>query len=359
MRNVVHVVSVVVLFFLSIPSKASDFVDANGLAWKTRGDFSQCLRDMPADVILLRSCSLEPTVQDKTEVERASVRGYKNGRIVIDLKLSKKSKHIDGIAKDLLKLGLGTQDGYFKNVFESENPEHFQGFLNLFCSRGILCNSLVGKILTIAATELNAHSLERFNLEQKLAQEKLDLIDATNRLGRNTIRMSDKISPNTTLSVAQHHVAYTDATGKFPILSTFGAGPCVILAAYNRQDKRAALAHIDAGTELNCLGRIFGRIRESTDTPLEVHLAGGDSCSIDLICSLIGIVNNTKNVVIKSSNLNTYEANQLALDSTTGDIDDTFNIHRTYMVKDFDTILQIVGLPAAMGKYPLDEQKIN
>ena len=133
----------------------------------------------------------------------------------------------------------------------------------------------------------------------------------------------------------------------------------MILAVYNRQDKRAALAHIDAGTELSCLARMFGRIRDSNDTPLEVHLAGGDSGSTDLICSLIGIVNNTKNAVIKSSNLRTYESNQLALDSATGDIDDTFDIHKTYMGKDFNTILKLVGLRVTMGQYPLDEQSTN
>src|SRR5437899_396305 len=92
-----YIVSLAFFVFLSISSQASYFVDDNGLAWKTRGDFSQCLRDMPADVILLRSCSLEPA--NETEVKRASIRGYKNGRIVIELDLSKKSKHIDGIAK--------------------------------------------------------------------------------------------------------------------------------------------------------------------------------------------------------------------------------------------------------------------
>lgn len=67
-----------------------------------------------------------------------------------------------------------------------------------------------------------------------------------------------EFSPEDTVAVLQNEYAITHAEDKTPILGTFGAGPCVIVAIYDAINKIAILAHCDECSNINDLQDIVG-----------------------------------------------------------------------------------------------------
>jgi len=132
------------------------------------------------------------------------------------------------------------------------------------------------------------------------------------------------------IAVNQHDVAYTNSDSVRPILASSGAGPCVIMAVYNPKTKTAALTHIDIGTKMSSVREIFDELRSDGNDPLEIHLGGGNrsKASKRMLTRLIKEVDKQANVEIKSANLldENIEANDLAIDTRTGEIFTNFDI---------------------------------
>lgn len=65
--------------------------------------------------------------------------------------------------------------------------------------------------------------------------------------------------------VLQAEAGVTNAKGKWPIIGSFGADPCVILAIQDTGNKVAAIAHIDAGTDtVQAVGKLTESITEAS-----------------------------------------------------------------------------------------------
>ncbi len=58
--------------------------------------------------------------------------------------------------------------------------------------------------------------------------------------------MAEQINPKIAYAILQNEAGVTDYNAEKYILGSFGAGPCVIMTAFNPVSKIAALTHIDA-----------------------------------------------------------------------------------------------------------------
>ncbi|MBA4697266.1 MAG: hypothetical protein H2069_07760 [Legionella sp.] len=124
---------------------------------------------------------------------------------------------------------------------------------------------------------------------------------------------------NEAVMVLQHEYAITDAADKLPILGTFAAGPCVIVALYDDINEIALLAHVDAVTDLDPFSQLLNTTfsKENTVAHLSGGQVGAESLCIDVIKKLEE--NNIKilNIdILKSS----FEVDSLAIDSRNGQI---------------------------------------
>lgn len=129
-------------------------------------------------------------------------------------------------------------------------------------------------------------------------------------------------------NIPQHGVGYTDATSAKPILGSYGAGPCLIVAVYNPETKTAALSHVDELTLLHSITDIFYQLGKNSKEKLQVHLAGGDESSRNMVTEIINIISHTPNAEIISSDvLNPGGGSkQLAIDARTGEVFTEFKL---------------------------------
>ncbi|WP_392538620.1 hypothetical protein [Legionella sp. 227] len=122
-------------------------------------------------------------------------------------------------------------------------------------------------------------------------------------------------------AVLQHEIGITNNTSLKPILGSYGAGPCFIIAIWNATTKTALLAHVDALTSLSSVESLFKRISSDDNDILEVHLHGGDSSSKKQAAQIIELVENHENAKILSADVcHDGHSKSLAIDSRNGEV---------------------------------------
>lgn len=123
--------------------------------------------------------------------------------------------------------------------------------------------------------------------------------------------------PENTVCVVQHEYAVTQKGSAKPILGTFGASPCVILAIYDEQNKIALLAHIDAGTNLDSLQKTLAKMSIQHSV---AYIYGGnkeDPLEFDEVIAFV----KKNQIEIKSQALtSTSEPASFAINADTGKI---------------------------------------
>lgn len=136
---------------------------------------------------------------------------------------------------------------------------------------------------------LDARSIEQFKTameEQAVVQQQQTQFYA--QINKPLVNVNSVDFPKSAaFTIYQHDYGITTAKSRMPILGTWGAGPCVILALYNDKNKIAALAHIDTTAEVKSLENIFRHFDvEST----VAHLYGGDSSSFNKCLDIIEFI---------------------------------------------------------------------
>lgn len=118
--------------------------------------------------------------------------------------------------------------------------------------------------------------------------------------------------------VLQHEYAIAKETSIKPVLASFGAGPCLIVALYDTKNKVAVLSHVDSCTDLTSLPKnLFSEISiEST----VAHLFGGQESSKEMCLQILDLIERRG---IKIENLDIVrgfgeDAASLAIDVRTG-----------------------------------------
>lgn len=228
----------------------------------------------------------------------------------------------------------------------SEEVEN--GLLSTFSDK-IQMDNEQGKYQYIGAETVNGFS-SSYQEVIKQHKEQQQLLDSVNNVGQTNQRGSfDKEQAQ---AVLQHEVAITTADSEKPILGTFGADQCIIVALYNAQLQSAALAHVDSLTDLSSLSKYFNQL-SSEDTTIEVHLSGGQG-NKDKATEVIDFVKNYPNADIKSAKVCNPEASQsLAIDSRSGKTFTWFSVNQLQYPEDYKSRLLSVGMQ--MGRSPLKE----
>jgi hypothetical protein len=159
---------------------------------------------------------------------------------------------------------------------------------------------------------------------QKVEQENL-MLKKISTIGQEKI-----IGPFTSekaMGVFQRDVAITCENSQKPILGTYGAGPCIIVAAFNPITKQALLAHMDSSTDSNSLSKYIDIIKgDEPEAKIHIHLAGADNSSKKELIELLRFLQTRTNTSIISADILNGVADSypgprsLAIDSRTGEI---------------------------------------
>lgn len=155
-----------------------------------------------------------------------------------------------------------------------------------------------------------------------------------------------QFNPEEARSVYVRGYGVTDAGDSHPVLTSSGAGPCLIVAAYNPATRTGALAHLDTNTDTRSVNQMLDRLGGG---PLQVHLAGGWEISRHLVESTLDVLDARSDVQIKSSevinNFGTLKA--MALDTRTGEVSGDYNRYGVTRHPQLDAIIANHGATAA------------
>lgn len=189
-------------------------------------------------------------------------------------------------------------------------------------------------------TEQEIKKLEEANEIQRQREVKLRSLQC--RL-KNT--RSIDFAPAQTVTVLQHEYAISNAQSEQPILGTYGAGPCVILALYDKQDRVAILAHIDSMTDTQSISKLFSLISKNETV---AHLAGGDRSheSVSMCIEIVDVLEKN-NIKIENADLARSEfnsASSLAIDARTGAIYSPVAYYQLAQTDDIEFRLKMTAL---------------
>lgn len=128
------------------------------------------------------------------------------------------------------------------------------------------------------------------------------------------------LSPDNTRGVGQAEILEVRGSDRQHILASFGAGPCVIIAAYSPSLGKVVMAHVDASTRLDNVKQQFDR-RLDGASDIQLHFAGGDSSSRQQAGDLAEIFTNDNRYSVKSAEIvRSSGSASLAIDAKTGQV---------------------------------------
>lgn len=172
-----------------------------------------------------------------------------------------------------------------------------------------------------------ARQSEALEKARKRIEEQDAIIKKTNK---NHIETKGTFTSLEAFGVLQREVAITNSLSSKPVLATDGIGPCIAVAMYNKAENKAALAHIDALTDIASLEEILEKLSKG-NAHIDVHLVGGDDTSRDKMVDLINLFKNFHNVSIESADLGKRKdaeaglPRSLAIDARTGQVFSDFS----------------------------------
>lgn len=333
-----------------INSSDEVFTESDGKVWNKYGDFSKILTFNDPYVSLNRSVVIEEKDQT-SKIGKINISGYKDNTICVQINFKKPDNNI----KDALtKNNLGKVHRFFDREYENVSNKSIPGYLDTFVKNHVFSKEIANYILKITNIEFDEESRIISQKKEQEINKILKLIKDTNKIGQKFTNF--KINPENTFSIFQRHVGYTSENSNYPVLATYGAGPCIILALYNKETKKAGLAHIDGLTMADqTVWWMHTKLSNGKNESLEAHISGGDTTSIKMISNIINRLKYLK-IKIKSSNVNTYTVDQLAIDSRTGNISNNFHPRNVKKSKNFDLKMKIIGMQ--YQKSSISEQKI-
>jgi hypothetical protein len=200
----------------------------------------------------------------------------------------------------------------------------------------------------------------KLELPELSEEDKLELArqDAERRAGERLLERangvgqpynSGRFSATEAQGILQHEIGLTRDTDAHPILASFGAKPCVIMAAYNPETHSGLLCHIDSLTTLSSLDRHIDKIKGNGTTPIEIHLVGGEMSSKKMVIALLAKIDDMPGLTIKSSNLigNPQDSKSLAIDTRSGEIFTEFANQQITLSPNYERRLQWIEMQSS------------
>jgi hypothetical protein len=175
------------------------------------------------------------------------------------------------------------------------------------------------------------------------------LISNVNSLGAQQ-RHGD-FTPSEAKGVSQNEVALTSGHRTKPVLGSFGAGPCFIVAAYNARTQQALLAHVYILSDLNSLTQYLDKLGGNEQSKIQIHLHGGDDSTRVQANQIIEFIRCRPGAEIVSANIcnGSHDAASLAIDARTGDVFTDFRPQQLDLGEDFDARMKILGVQLRGG----------
>ncbi len=174
--------------------------------------------------------------------------------------------------------------------------------------------------------------------------------ESNKRVVKFPLRSAHVVDFNKKLSegVVQGEYAITSGSSNKPILGTHSAGPCLIVAIYDKKTETIFLAHIDGATDLNSLKAVITQFNPKTS---QVHLYGGDA-STEKMCMDIFEIFKASDFEIYNSDIvrTSNDCASLAIDSRTGKI---YSPVRPYQLETPNEILRLQLAGLIVGKRAL------
>lgn len=156
---------------------------------------------------------------------------------------------------------------------------------------------------------------------------------------------------NEAVMVLQHEYAVTQADYEQPILGTFGAASCLILALYDDENKTAILGHIDTLVALDSLQNLFSSMTKENTV---AHLFGGNSLSQDMCLDTVNLLEKNNIKIVNSEIVRDASSSaSLAIDARTGQI--YYPIKPNQLQKALDLGIRLQQVESLVGKSPLKE----
>ena len=172
--------------------------------------------------------------------------------------------------------------------------------------------------------------------------------------GHQTVEF--KISDATNVIQGTYMKAESDSS--FPVLGTFGAGPCLIMAIYCPGTNTAALAHLDAGNTVSSITKLVSEM--AADHAVNVHFVGGDSESKDNLNSIYSAVLDLNNVTVINADISRTSAGisaSLAIDSRTGTIYSPVIPANLTLEEDLDQQMALVAMNIDLSEKKVTKSK--
>ncbi len=172
----------------------------------------------------------------------------------------------------------------------------------------------------------------------------------------------DMLTPSTTRGLLMGEMGVTNSQAKQPILASFGARTCVIVAVYNPVNQRCALAHVDSmmnqALTLTQLLRLIDD-REG-ETPISVWLASGEGKSaLNSFYSIIYEYERFANLELKGIY---YQYKSLGIDARTGDVFVNIDLKKIDLgegVEERSKSLMRASMMSGMDEYYTPEMAFN
>jgi hypothetical protein len=289
--------------------------------WKKCGSFLKPLTPHRfIDCYHNRSYQLTPKYHSK--VAKITVHGYENNNMSLSISLKKPDNNIENY---LTKNKFGKVDNYFNYKYKNTSNKSIPGYLDIFVKNDFIGKDVANHILKVISIAINEElKIKLYEKKKKKNINKiLNLIKKTNEIGQ---KFTDfKMNPKNTFSISEHHFGYTSPYSKYPILATYGSGPSVILALYNKETKKACLANILLLKNVDdSISQIIKNLSNGKNESLVAHIYGGNTFFMGMIFDVINRLKNQK-IKIKSANVMANTKYQLAIDSRTGNISNTFH----------------------------------
>jgi hypothetical protein len=131
------------------------------------------------------------------------------------------------------------------------------------------------------------------------------------------------LTPDNTRGILQREYLVVTSRDIQNQLATDGAGPCVIMAVWNPDARKAGLAHVDSRTNNVSIRGFMKQVASGArdGTKIQVHLVGGTRDTIDLQVRLLHEIKNNPALELVSADLGgDLENRSLAISATTGKI---------------------------------------
>lgn len=216
--------------------------------------------------------------------------------------------------------------------------------------------------ITLENTELRLEDLEEEDIAEfkECKNEQIDawleyeetVVDATQDIGLAEEQRFLINNENMQYVYQGTLVLTSSAKGERPVLVSDGAGPCYILAAYNKTTGMGFLAHIDYDVDIDSLQPYFDLIG-SQDTRTQVHLVGGMTISLDQGAKLVESIKQNETLELKSCSLRNDEARQLALNVADGNIFYSFGPKENIFLANLISGKQYASLLSTPGPRPI------